>query len=118
MKILSENAIRYLRVVSSTKASQMAYFPTPIDFVEDQLLQIILSNWLAKTNITVGEVLEEMKEISNSTLNRRLKNLRKMGIICHMADEIDNRIKYIYPTNLCIEYFNSTCNSNSRMLIQ
>ncbi len=118
MKILSENAINYLRIISSTKASRMAYFSTPIDFVEDQLLQIILSNWLVKTNITVGEVLEEIKEISNSTLHRRLKNLRKIGIISHIADEIDNRIKYIYPTNLCIEYFNSTCNSNSRMPIQ
>ena len=72
MKELSKNAINYLQINQLTKALRFSYFSTPIDFVEDQLLQIILINWLAKTNITVCETLEEIKEISNSTLNRRL----------------------------------------------
>jgi predicted transcriptional regulator len=110
MKELSKNAINYLQINKLTKALRFSYFSTPIDFVEDQLLQIILINWLAKTNITVCETLEEIKEISNSTLNRRLKNLRKLGLISHVVDEIDNRIKYLYPTKLCIEYFNAICN--------
>ena len=110
MKELSKNAINYLQINKLTKALRFSYFSTPIDFVEDQLLQIILINWLAKTNITVCETLEEIKEISNSTLNRRLKNLRKLDLISHVVDEIDNRIKYLYPTNLCIEYFNAICN--------
>ena len=53
MKELSKNAINYLQINKLTKALRFSYFSTPIDFVEDQLLQIILINWLAKTNITV-----------------------------------------------------------------
>lgn len=107
---LSKNAINYLQINKLTKASRFSYFSTPIDFIEDQLLQIILINWLAKTNITVSETLGEVKEISNITLIRRLKNLKKQGLISHVVDEIDNRIKYLYPTKLCIDYFNAICN--------
>ena len=59
----SVKLLNYLQINKLTKALRFSYFSTPIDFVEDQLLQIILINWLAKTNITVCETLEEIKEI-------------------------------------------------------
>ena len=40
MKELSKNAINYLQINKLTKALRFSYFSTPIDFVEDQLLQI------------------------------------------------------------------------------
>jgi hypothetical protein len=58
MKELSKNAINYLQINKLTKSLRFSYFSTPIDFVEDQLLQIILISWFVKTNITVSKTLE------------------------------------------------------------
>jgi DNA-binding MarR family transcriptional regulator len=44
-------------------------------------------------------------DISPSTVHRRLKTMRKKGLIDLAVDEIDNRIKYIVHTNLTDKYF-------------
>jgi predicted transcriptional regulator len=106
MKNIPNNTINYIKFINATKALRQSLVLTSVDFIEEQLLENIIINWYSNSPITVSETLETVKEISHSTLHRRLKNLRKTGMITHVADEIDNRIKYIYPTELCIEYFN------------
>ena len=110
MKNVSSNTINYIKFIKATELFRESIVFTSIDFIEEKLLQNIIINWYSGSPITVSETLDAVKEISNSTLNRRLKNLRKAGMISHVADEIDNRIKYVHPTERCIEYFNLISN--------
>ena len=110
MKNVSFKTINYIKFIKEIEDFRQSIVFTSIDFIEEKLLQNIIINWYSGSPITVSETLEAVKEISHSTLNRRLKNLRKAGMISHVADEIDNRIKYVHPTELCIEYFNLISN--------
>ena len=110
MKNVSSNTINYIKFIKATEAFRQSIVFTSIDFIEEKLLQNIIINWYFGSPNTVSETLDAVKGISNSTLNRRLKNLRKAGMISQVADEIDNRIKYVHPTELCIEYFNLISN--------
>jgi predicted transcriptional regulator len=110
MKNVALHTIKYIKLIKATETLRQSDDFKSIDFIEDKLLQNILINWYSGSPLTIAETLEAVKEISNSTLNRRLKNLRKIGMISHVADDIDNRIKYVYPTERCIEYFNRISN--------
>ena len=50
-------------------------------------------------------------EASPTTIHRRIKSLRKKGVIQLTVDEIDNRIKYVAPTALATEYFAQLSNA-------
>ena len=71
-------------------------------------LRQVMISWCAKTPVTVTDVIStSMKGVSQSTVHLRLRSQRKMSMITHAVDEIDTRIKYVYPTRHCIEYFNT-----------
>ena len=103
-QIQKARTVNYIKFIKATETLRQSIDFKPIDFIEDKLLQNIIINWYSGSPMTVSETLEVIKEISNSTLNRRLKNLNKAGMISHVADEIDNRIKYIHPTELSQHY--------------
>jgi DNA-binding MarR family transcriptional regulator len=44
-------------------------------------------------------------EISATTAHRRLKTLRKKGMIELDVDKLDSRVKYVVPTELARKYF-------------
>jgi DNA-binding MarR family transcriptional regulator len=44
-------------------------------------------------------------EVSHSTSHRLLKGLRKKDFISLQIDEVDNRIKYVMPTDKASDYF-------------
>jgi DNA-binding MarR family transcriptional regulator len=44
-------------------------------------------------------------EISATTAHRRLKTLRKKGMIDLDTDKVDSRVKYVVPTALAEQYF-------------
>jgi DNA-binding MarR family transcriptional regulator len=46
-----------------------------------------------------------LPEISTTTAHRRLKLLRKKGMIDLHLDEIDNRVKYVVSTKAAQQYF-------------
>jgi DNA-binding MarR family transcriptional regulator len=43
--------------------------------------------------------------VSSTTAHRRLKSLRKKGIITLVSDVVDTRIKYVMPTPVASRYF-------------
>lgn len=55
--------------------------------------------------MTVLETMKTTPEISSSTVHRRLKTLRKKGLINLDVDQVDNRIKYIVHTDFTDSYF-------------
>jgi DNA-binding MarR family transcriptional regulator len=116
MKSVAPHTIKYIKFLKANDILRQSIDFTSIDFIEEKLLQNIIIYWYSGSPITVSETLEAVKEISNSTLHRRLKNLRKTGMISHVADEIDNRIKYVHPTERCIAYFNQISNISSSFM--
>jgi DNA-binding MarR family transcriptional regulator len=55
--------------------------------------------------MTVLQAMGMMTEISSTTAHRRIKSLRKKGLIALNIDEVDNRIKYVVPTDQSNKYF-------------
>ena len=55
--------------------------------------------------MTVLETMKATPDLSPSTVHRRLKTLRKKGLVTLDVNQIDNRIKYIVHTDLTNRYF-------------
>jgi DNA-binding MarR family transcriptional regulator len=83
---------------------QLPSFPE-IDAVEERMLNLFAATWHAKQPMTVLQAMGLMTEISSTTAHRRIKSLRKKGLIALNIDDVDNRIKYVVPTDLAQKYF-------------
>ena len=94
--------LKFLNLVQALKA--IPTFPA-MDATEERLLHQLASAWNTGKQITVLEAMQLETDSSPTTIHRRLKSLRKKGIIELATDEIDNRVKYVFPTPLATEYF-------------
>jgi SOS-response transcriptional repressor LexA len=94
--------LKFLNLVQALR--EMPTFPV-IDATEERLLHQLAAAWNDGKQVTVLEAMKLEAETSPTTIHRRLKSLRKKGIISLTVDEIDNRVKYVSPTALATEYF-------------
>ena len=95
----------YIKFLHLTKAvNDLPQFPS-LDPMEERLLHYFATAWHSGKKLTVLETMHESSDISPSTVHRRLKTLRKKGLIGLDVDQIDNRIKYIVHTDLTDSYF-------------
>ena len=94
--------MRFLNLVQAVK--ERADFPE-IDPVEERVLNILAARWHTGIKITVLETISMLGEFSATTLHRRLKSLRKKGMIGVDYDDEDARIKYVVPTKVTLAYF-------------
>jgi DNA-binding MarR family transcriptional regulator len=78
---------------------------TNADPIEEQMLNLLGAMWYEGKKVTVLEAMALLPDISATTLHRRLKTLRAKGFISMDMDELDNRVKYVVPTDLANEYF-------------
>lgn len=78
-----------------------------IDASEEKLLTQLGERWHQGLSTTVCEGMSLMPEVSIGTTHRRLKSLRSKGLLTLTHDAIDQRIKYIVPTELACNYFES-----------
>jgi len=103
---LNSNASNaYIKFIHLKQAiHDLQQFPS-LDPVEERLLNYFASAWHAGKKLTVLETMHASSDISPSTVHRRLKTLRKKGLIALVVDQIDNRIKYIVQTELTASYF-------------
>ena len=101
----SKHSLTYLRFLNLVGAiRQIPTFPA-LDPVEDLLLTLLASAWHQEKKITVLEAMGLTHNISATTAHRRLKTLRKKGMIELDIDKIDSRVKYVVPTPLTKQYF-------------
>lgn len=101
-KTSDQTYLRFLNLVHALR--QDSVFP-PTDPVEDRMLNTLAARWHTGTKVTVLDVVAMLSEFSATTLHRRLKVLRKKGLIGVDYDDEDGRIKYVVPTKLTREYF-------------
>jgi DNA-binding MarR family transcriptional regulator len=90
-------------VIASEKLSDAP----SLEAIEKRILSILSVYWSQGGKLTVNDSLKMIEELSNATAFKYIKQLRIKGYIQVVVDELDNRIKYLSPTNLCNEYFSN-----------
>jgi DNA-binding MarR family transcriptional regulator len=98
----SSTYLRFLNIVQAIR--QIPTFPE-MDPVEERLLTMLAAVWHLEKKISVLEAMGLTHEISATTAHRRLKTLRKKGMIELDTDKTDSRVKYVVPTALAKQYF-------------
>ena len=103
--ITSPHSQTYLRFLNLVKAvHKLPDFPK-LDPVEERLLHLFGTVWHAEQKITVLQAMAIYDDVSTTTAHRRLKSLRKKGVIVLVSDAVDTRIKYVMPTPVASRYF-------------
>ncbi len=101
----STHSITYLKFLNLVKAiRELPGFPV-LDPIEERLLNLFATAWHAGKQITVLEAMGMSTDVSSTTAHRRLKSLRKKGVIALVPNDADNRIKYVVPTPVADQYF-------------
>jgi DNA-binding MarR family transcriptional regulator len=98
----SSTYLRFLNLVQAVRS--LPDFPE-LDPVEERLLNLFAAVWHNGKQITVLQAMGMSTDVSSTTAHRRLKSLRKKGLITLVPDESDNRIKYVQPTSVAQQYF-------------
>lgn len=105
MTAANKNSLKYLKFLHLVQAVRgMSDFPV-LDAIEDRLLNLFAAAWHQGQKLTVLEAMAISPDISPTTVHRRLKSLRKKELITLVYDAVDNRIKYIEPTERANQYF-------------
>ena len=96
----------YLNFISLCEQDDIlsAYFELTLE--ERNVLSRLGQYWLINTNPTVKECMNMTEEYSQSSLFRYLKGLRNKGYVEFEVDHLDNRVKYLTPSDQAINYFN------------
>lgn len=98
----SEIYLRFLMLAQTLRSS--SEFPA-LDPMEERLLNLFATVWHADRKITVLQAMSLSDDVSSTTAHRRLKSLRKKGVITLVSDDADNRVKYVMPTPVATQYF-------------
>jgi DNA-binding transcriptional ArsR family regulator len=83
-----------------------------ISYQDRALLDRLAQLWSDDMPPTVVEMMNSQAGfMSPTTVHRRLKTLRKMGMVELRQNTDDNRCKFVTPTEKCIAYFDlmGTC---------
>jgi DNA-binding MarR family transcriptional regulator len=94
----------YLRFLNLIDALDRINPGKKLDYIEESLLDRIVSAAHANQSILVGDLISLSELGSQATLHGRLKNLSAMGYI-KMASNTDGRKKEVVPTKLAIKRY-------------
>jgi len=105
VRMLLKTSSAYLRFLNLASAIRdITAFPE-MDSVEESLLNAVVLADFNKSALTVLQAMEILPNVSSSTASRRLKTLRKSGLVELVGDAGDERIRYVMPTPLAQRYF-------------
>jgi hypothetical protein len=94
--------LKFLRMAQSVR--EMPEFPG-LGAVEERMMNMFGARWQRNQQVTVIHAMTILPEISPATAHRRLKELQKMDWIALDVNEVDNRVKFVVPTDLTLKYF-------------
>ena len=97
--------LSYWKFISLSQTLRETDIFQDLDPVEERLLNVLSHFWKDRQKITILEAMRLPLTVSNTTVHRRLTSLRLKGLIELKVDHIDNRIKYILPSDLTKQYF-------------
>jgi len=105
MSQISNSASLYLKFLNLVRALDAAPSFPSLDATEERLLGHLANAWAEDKRVTVLEAMNLEAEVSSTTIHRRIKSLKRKGVISLEVDEKDNRIKYVLPTQLASDYY-------------
>ncbi|MEB0060172.1 winged helix-turn-helix domain-containing protein [Variovorax sp. LG9.2] len=95
----SEAFLRFLKLVSAIRGLPR------LDALEERVLNGLAATWATGASITVLLAMALSPDTSPTTVHRRLKSPRKLGLIDLFEDHEDTRIKYMVATESDKAYF-------------
>ena len=105
MKPSKKTAV-YFRYLNMLRALEQDPLVSDLDLHERMLMDILARFWEQGQRVQVLELMHGQTGVmSPSTVHRRLKSLRKRGLVGLEIDEVDNRYKYVVPTDAGYAYF-------------
>lgn len=72
---------------------------------ERRVLNELARLWAHEEPVTVLEAMRVDVGISSTTVHRKLKSLRRKGLVGLLENDIDNRIKHVVPTDAARRHF-------------
>jgi len=101
----AKHSASYLKFIHLTQALRALPGLPTLNPIEERLLNYLAAAWFSDKDATVLETMRSTPDMSPSTVHRRLKTLRKKGLLHFDVDAQDNRIKYIVKTDMTDQYF-------------
>lgn len=95
----SQSYLRFVNLVSALRGLPR------LDAVEERVLDGLAATWATGATITVLQAMALAADMSPTTVHRRLKSLRKIGLIDLVEDSVDSRVKYVVATPSGKAYF-------------
>ncbi len=102
-KTFSNASLFFSFLTASRSAKGLAVLAT-MDPVDERILLELALHWKDDSPISVVQTMHEVSFVSTTTAHRRLKQLRKIGMIDLAVDTADNRVKYVIPTEKTMQY--------------
>lgn len=87
-------AVLYLNFLRDTARAPVV----ELDPVEQRIVDVLALRWHSGEPVSVVGAMHMVPGISPSTAQRRMKSLRKRGVLDVVIDELDNRNKYLEPS--------------------
>lgn len=100
-----KHASTYTRFLQLAEESRRQEAAPALDAVEERLLNRLAALWFAGERVPVLRAMTMFDDVSGTTVHRRLKSLRRKGVIALEPDETDERIRYIVPTETANRHF-------------
>lgn len=100
-------AAAYLRFLQLARAVQVLPDGLEMDANEEALLQSVVLRWYEKNPMTVREAIGLETLGSPATLHKRITRLRDKQMLTTLSFEGDRRAKFLIPTELTLDYFNT-----------
>ncbi len=112
----SEALITYINFLQQVKQVHASDEFMKLSPIEERLLNLLATTWVADQKITVLRAIQIDTEVSQSTAHRLIKGLRMKKYVSLVMDENDNRIKYVEPTEKANAYLKAlgTCLDQAR----
>ena len=101
----SKNLTVFYQFLTATRDTKSIKGRVELDSVDARILEELAVSWKDGTPITVVQMMTSVAFVSTTTAHRRLKSLRKNGLINLQLNEEDNRVKFIIPTEKALQHF-------------
>ena len=100
-----KHANTYTRFLQLAEENRKQGESPALDAVEERLLSRLAALWFAGERVPVLRAMSMFDDVSGTTVHRRLKALRRKGMIALQPDETDERIRYIVATDTAHRHF-------------
>lgn len=105
VKTPNETARKFLKFLNLAEGVRNSPTFPVLDPVEERLLSQLAAVWHTGAKVTVLKAMKMAPFVSPSTVHRRLKAMRKIGMLVLIQDAADERIHYVEPTPKTHSYF-------------